>query len=233
MLTPASVTSMTQLLMVNAVYFKSFWAQQFDPKNTNKEPFFVSPTEVMEANMMSMESISVMFGISEELKSIAVDIPYSNPDYSMLIILPAENNSLDSLIRDLSLSRLQNLLENMYDDEVKLKLPRFKFEQEFDLAGTLFSMGITKLFDPRVSNLSAILKNSTKVRLNSVVHKSFITVNEEGTEAAAATAHIYARSGRPAFPTEFIANRPFLYMIRDVSSNLILFLGTVRRPFNL
>lgn len=242
LLVPGSITPMTKIMIVNAIYFKSFWAQQFDSTKTRKHKFYVSLAEEMNTEMMIMDSASVTYGISEELRASAVEIPYSNPDFSMVIILPDETRSLDSLIRELSLVKLQELLDNMYDDEVTLMIPKFKSEQELELAGALFSLGIRKLFDPRYVNLSLIFNSSInhnhnnqnndgyKIALDSVIHKSYISVNEEGTEAAAATAMIFARSGRPAFPTQFIANRPFLYMIRDVSTNLILFLGTVRRP---
>lgn len=234
---------MTKIMMVNAIYFKSFWAQQFDSSRTERQLFHVSNQEHLECNMMRLDSASVMFGLSDQLAVTAIELPYSNPDYSMVILLPDPSRSLDSLIRDLSLSKLQQLFDQMYDDEVMVMIPKFQAEQEFEFAGALFSMGIKKLFDPRYANLALIFADNNgnhsnqsstlspnKIALDSVVHKSFIAVNEEGTEAAAATAMIFARSGRPAFPTEFIANRPFLYMIRDISTNMILFLGTVRRP---
>ncbi|KAH9522930.1 hypothetical protein DERF_006484 [Dermatophagoides farinae] len=237
LIAPGTITPMTRIMMVNAIYFKSFWAQQFDSSRTKRQLFYVNHDEHLEVDMMTMDSASIMFGLSESLGVTAVEIPYSNPDYSMLIMLPDQSRSLDTLIRDLSLPKLQELFDQMYDDEVMLMIPRFHAEQEFELAGALFSLGIKKLFDPRYANLAMIFagksnqtSSSNKIALDSVVHKSFIAVNEEGTEAAAATAMIFARSGRPAFPTEFIANRPFLYMIRDVSTNMILFLGTVRRP---
>nr|XP_027201683.1 serpin B6-like [Dermatophagoides pteronyssinus] len=243
LIVPGTITPMTKIMMVNAIYFKSFWAQQFDSSRTERQLFHVSNQEHLECNMMRLDSASVMFGLSDQLAVTAIELPYSNPDYSMVILLPDPSRSLDSLIRDLSLSKLQQLFDQMYDDEVMVMIPKFQAEQEFELAGALFSMGIKKLFDPRYANLALIFADNNgnhsnqsstlspnKIALDSVVHKSFIAVNEEGTEAAAATAMIFARSGRPAFPTEFIANRPFLYMIRDISTNMILFLGTVRRP---
>nr|QWT72214.1 serpin 6 [Psoroptes ovis] len=246
LIVPGTITPMTKLIMINAIYFKSFWAQKFDRQRTQRQKFYVTNDEQLDVDMMTMDSISVMYGVSDSLGVQAIEIPYSNPDYSLLILLPDPVRTLDSLIQDLSLPKLQELFEQMYDDEVMLMLPRFHAEQEFELAGALFSIGIKKLFDPRYANLALLFNSSSsdnqnqndandenqtmKIALDSVVHKSFITVNEDGTEAAAATAMIFARSGRPAFPTEFIANRPFLYMIRDLSTNMILFLGTVRRP---
>lgn len=223
---------MTRVIIANAIYYRGVWAQQFEVKNTKKSKFYVSPVEEIDVDMMSLESASVMYGISETLQVSAVDIPYSNPDYSMMIILPDANKGLDSVIRDLTLSSLSDLTNNMFDNEVDLVIPKFRAEHEFELAGPLYSIGIRKLFDPRYVDLSLIFNtnNTDSMALDSVVHKAYINVNEEGTEAAAATALVLARSGRPAFETQFIANRPFVYLIRDVSTNSILFLGTVRRP---
>lgn len=220
------------MLVTNAVYFKSSWAHHFDQSKTKKDKFFVSPLEIIEVDMMNIYSANFLYGISETLQAIAVELPYSNPDYSMIIILPEVNRGLDSLLRDLTIDNLNELIHNMVDDDVNISLPKFKAEQEFELAGPLYSLGMKKVFDPRYSDLSTIFseQNHTTSALNSVLHKSFIKVDEEGTEAAAATALIFARSGRPLFPTLFEANRPFLYLIRDTSTNMILFLGTVRRP---
>lgn len=151
----------------------------------------------------------------------------------MVIILPSPEKGLDSLLRDLTATSLQELLDSMVDDDLNISLPKFTFQQEFELAGPLFSAGFKKVFDPRYVDLSVIFSDAEDrqaTALNAVLHKSYIKVNEEGTEAAAATALIFARSGRPLFPTEFIANRPFLYLVRDTSTNMPLFLGTVRRP---
>ncbi len=227
-----AINPWTKMIIANAVYFKSKWLNQFNKENTKKATFHVSPTHEIQVDMMSIET-TLMFGISEKLQATAIELPYANPDYSMIIILPHISRGLGSMIRSIKPSDLYELVSNMYDDEVNVVLPKFKVDQQFELAGPLYSMGVKQLFDPRFADLSGFFDKNTTVNgiaLNSVVHKSHITVNEEGTEAAAATAMIYGRSGRPVFPTQFVANRPFLYLIRDVATNFILFLGTVRKP---
>lgn len=238
-----AINPWTKMIITNAVYFQSKWLNQFNKDLTENTTFFISPTDEIPVQMMSIET-TLMYGISEKLQATAIELSYANPDYSMVVILPDVGRGLDSLIQSMKSSDLYELVANMYDDEVSVQLPKFKVEQQFELAGPLYSIGIRKLFDPRFADLSSFFEtednsNTTDTNvtrsgdgfaLNSVIHKSYISVDEEGTEAAAATAMIYGRSGRPVFQTQFIANRPFLYLIRDVATNFILFLGTVRKP---
>ena len=236
-----AVNPWTKIIITNAVYFQSKWLHQFNKELSTNSSFFVSPTDETVVQLMTLET-TLMYGISEKLQATAIELPYANPDYSMLVILPDVGRGLDSMITAMTASDLYDLVANMYDDEVTVQLPKFKVNQQFELAGPLYSIGIRNLFDPRFADLSLLFDSSNNnsvdlgekkrdhFALNSVVHKSYIAVDEEGTEAAAATAMIYARSGRPVFKTQFVANRPFLYLIRDVSTNFILFLGTVRKP---
>lgn len=235
LLPSGSINVGTKVVVANAIYFKSIWAHQFDVSKTTKEKFFVTPEETLMVDMMRMtdSSTNLLYGISEKLQATAVELPYSNQEHSMVIILPSAERGLDALLRDLTVPDLQELLNNMVDDDVNLVIPKFTAEQEFELAGPLYSIGFKKMFDPRYVDLSGIFADESDrnmTALNSVIHKSYIKVNEEGTEATAATALIFARSGRPLFPTEFVANRPFLYILRESSTNMILFVGTVRRP---
>lgn len=234
LLPSGSINAGTKVVVANAIYFKSNWANQFDVSKTTKDKFYVSPEEVIQVDMMSMtDSANLLYGISEKLQATAVELPYSNQEHSMVIILPSAERGLDALLRELTVANLQELLNSMVDDDVNLVLPKFTAEQEFELAGPLYSIGFKKMFDPRYVDLSVIFAHEADrnmTALNSVLHKSYIQVNEEGTEAAAATALIFARSGRPLFPTQFVANRPFLYLLRETSTNMIFFVGTVRRP---
>lgn len=214
----------------------------------------MNPAESIEATFMTQTG-NFMYGVSERLKATIIDMPYANQQFSMLIFLPETSRGVDGLIRVMQPSDIYDVVSNMYDDEVEVTLPKFKMEQEFDLAGPLYSMGIKSLFDPRFADLSGFFEpekqqpetssnvtsgnvtykpsssnNQKGVTINTIIHKSMITVDEEGTEAAAATAFLIARSGRPAYPTKFLVDRPFLFMIRDTATNVILFIGVVRRP---
>lgn len=234
LLPSGSINFGTKLVAANAVYFKSDWFYSFQVSKTTKDKFYVSPEEVIQVDMMSMtESKNLLYGISESLQATAVELPYSNQEHSMVIILPSAERGLDALLRDLTVQNLQELLNSMVDDDVNVVLPKFKAEQEFELAGPLYSIGFKKMLDSRYVDLSVIFadeRDRNMTALNSVLHKSYVEVNEEGTEAASATALIFARSGRPLFPTQFVVNSPFLYIILEKSTNMIFFLGTVRRP---
>lgn len=233
-----SVNPWTQMVLANAVYFQSKWLYQFDSSATEQRHFQVTPSESMQIPFM-VQTANLMIGTSDKLKLQVLDLPYADSQFSMLILLPDPSRGIDGLVRILSPQDIYELVGEMYEDEVQLSLPKFKMEQEFDLAGPLYSMGIKNLFDPRFADLSGFFQSNSPhgngteekgVTVNSVVHKTLIKVDEEGTEAAAATAFLMARSGRPAFPTKFIADRPFLFIIRDTATNVILFIGVVRRP---
>lgn len=238
-----SLNSYTQMLIANAVYFKSPWENKFDASFSEIGPFYVSQDEVKNVTLMKQTS-NFMFANSEELSVSIIDLPYVTSAYSMLIILPDSSRSIDNLVATMKAEDIYHLVTSMYSDEVEVTLPKFKLQQEFDLAGPLYSLGLKSLFDPRMADLSGFLDgdeysshsaNSSSspadmMAVNSVVHKATIALDEEGSEAAAATAFVLSRSGRPLFPTKFNANRPFMYLIRDTATNIILFSGIVRRP---
>ena len=236
LMSPGSLTPWTQIVIANAVYFRSQWMVQFDQANSVVEEFHVNPVESMNVTFMKQTG-SFMFGISESLGATALDLPYADQQFSMLILLPETSTGVDSLLKSLQPGDIYDVVSHMYSDEVEVTLPKFRLEQEFDLAGPLFSLGVKRLFDPRYADLSGFFANASHfdagLTVNSVIHKTAITVNEEGTEAAAATAFVVSRSGRPLFPTKFTVNRPFIFLIRDTATNVILFTGVVRRPNQL
>lgn len=202
LLSPGSVNSFTSLVLANAVYMHQRWLLPFESSQTIEGQFHVNPAEQINVQFMQMTS-NLMVGVSESLRCRILELPYSDRTLSMLILLPDPQAGVDQLLKRLRSDSLRSIVAQMYEDEVVVRLPKFKFEQEFELAGPLYSMGVRRVFDPRHSDFSGFIDttsdlNNTQslpVIVNSVVHKALIAVDEEGTEAAAATATLIARSG--------------------------------------
>ncbi|XP_013779833.1 serpin B3-like [Limulus polyphemus] len=231
LLPPFSVNPTTNFVIANAVYFKGTWLKQFDTKNNRKARFLTGPGQQKVVDMMFTTDV-FLYGISEVLRCTAVELPYSGQELSMVILLPHQSNSsLDNLIRLITPSRLQELSNSMYPHQVVLYLPKFHIENDFDLAGTLQHLGLRDIFNPVFADLSGFT-GYRDITVDAVRHKTYVDVNEEGTEAAAATGILATRISKPDGPTLFKANHPFLFFIRNNRLNLIVFMGTVNSPQN-
>ncbi|GIX67888.1 leukocyte elastase inhibitor [Caerostris extrusa] len=223
------ISSLTKMVVANAVYFKESWQQPFDEQRTIRQRFTLSSRHEIFVSMMNTRG-RFLYGKSEELQCNAVELPYAGNALSMTILLPKNRyNGVDVLANSLTPERLRNLLLDLYPREVLVSIPKFKMEDSFELSSVLSKMGLRTLFDTRRVDLSGFT-GQREFAVDAVHHKSFIDVNEEGTEAAGATSVISSRSARPIGPAAFIADYPFVYFIRDNLSNVILFLGTVQKP---
>jgi len=226
---PNSLDAFTNMVIANAVYFKESWEQTFDLDKTARRRFTTPTRNDIFVNMMSTRG-NFMYGKSEELQCYALEMPYSGNRLSMIILLPKNRYSgVDNLSHSLTPDKLRNLFSDMYPRDVMVNIPKFKFEDSFELSSVLSKMGLRSLFDSRRVDLSGFT-GQREFFVDSVNHKTFIDVNEEGTEAAASTVVITSRSARPIGPASFNADYPFVYFIRDNISNAILFLGTVQKP---
>ncbi|XP_041670259.1 leukocyte elastase inhibitor-like isoform X1 [Cheilinus undulatus] len=227
------VDSLTRLVLVNAIYFKGNWNKQFKENQTRDTPFRLNKNETKPVKMMNQKTKFPLTYIPEANCQI-LEMPYKGKELSMLIFLPNEmedgTTGLEKLESQLT---YENFVEwtrpdMMNEIEVMVGLPRFKMEEKYDLKGVLMSMGMVDAFNMGMSNFSGMSPANDLV-LSKVVHKAFVEVNEEGTEAAAATAAVMML--RCAMrPATFIADHPFLFFIRHNPSKSILFAGRYCSP---
>jgi serpin B len=235
LLSLGDLNALTRLVLVNAVYFKGNWASPFMKEITFDQPFFTDHGQVTVPLMSQSES----FPYAEGNGFQAVDLSYRGDDISMLILLPDRKDGLSELEKNLSVKSLQDCIARMTVTKVNVLVPRFKVVWgSAELSGDLKSLGMTLPFGPQAdfSGINGCCPPDPKALMVSMVlHKAFVEINEEGTEAAAATAlTMYAAmpffDGPPRPIPVFRADHPFLFAIRDRRSGMILFLGRLADP---
>jgi serine protease inhibitor len=226
---PGALRSDTRLVLTNAIYFKGDWETQFDKAQTKNEDFYLSQTKTTTAPLMHREGgFSYFDGGTFQL----LEIPYKSKELSMIIFLPKERSGLSGFEQSLTASNLQQWLSHLAPvSKVIVTVPKFKSTQQFELSAALRAMGMPDAF-----TAGADFSGMTGKRdfaLSEVIHKAYVDVNEEGTEAAAATA-VTMRALAMRAPTQpplvFRADHPFLFLIRDNRSNSILFMGRMDNP---
>ena len=221
---PGLIDALTTLVLVNAIYFKGNWARQFDPSLTKGATFWMRPAEGIEVPMMTQQQ-DFRYAESESVQ--VLELPYVGGDLSMFVVLPRKVDGLAELENALTAENLEKWTSDLWEREVFVALPVFKMSGKFMLGGTLASMGMTDAFGSN-ADFSG-MDGSKSLFISEVIHQAFIEVNEEGTEVAAATAVVMARSIPPPTPT-FRADHPFVFLIRDNNTASILFLGRVVNP---
>jgi serine protease inhibitor len=215
----------TVMILLNALYFNCVWEVEFDPKDTRQAPFYTDAgTEYGKVEMMDLEST---FNAAFTESLTAVELPYKNSKFSMFLFLPAEGTTVAQLVDGLDGEEWNRWMEQF--SEVKgftVRMPRFEFEFERSLADDLVEMGLGIAFSLQ-ADFSGITPPAD-IFISDVIHKTFIKVSEEGTEAAAATAVTMDRFSSGFFGIQF--DRPFLFAITENSSKSILFIGEVSEP---
>lgn len=226
------ITALTRLVLVNAIYFKGLWLNQFDKQATKPETFYLSVSEKTQVDMMYLGRKRLNYYNSSELGCQIVELPYIGNQSSMFILLPHDIKSLSPVESRLGADILDKIFRGLKSGvEVRLTLPKFTIHDEgVVLNECLKAIGMVDLFDEAKANLSGI-DGTTELCVSTVIHKAFVEVNEEGTEAAAATgAIVNFRSIAPDKVIDFVANRPFIFLIADKATHCILFLGRLTRP---
>jgi serpin B len=215
---------MTRLVLTNAIYFKGNRAKQFDKENTLEADFKVTPGKTVKVRMMSLTGKEAKFNYTETPELQILELPYDGGELSMLIMLPREDNlqTIEELLNGGNLTGWKN---NLMEQEVNVYLPKFTFETKYFMKETLEEMGMPTAFsmDADFSGMDG----TDRLYISSVIHQAFVEVNEEGTEAAAATAVVMLEKG---MPTTFRADHPFIFIIREKETGSILFLGRVVNP---
>jgi serpin B len=212
------------MYLINALYFKSKWQYEFDKKNTKSDHFTLAGGAQKKVEMME-QTTALPYYANERLQ--CVEMPYGNQAFSMVAILPAEHQSIEQLIDYLDDSVWQNIVGGMGQFNVWLKLPRFKVECEIPLNNPVKRIGLQRIFVGGLKNIS-----DADLYVSDIKQKTFVEVNEEGTEAAAVTVveiREYA-AGPGSGSVPFFANRPFLYLIKERSTGAILFIGRMDNP---
>uniref|UniRef100_A0A8C0U4V2 Leukocyte elastase inhibitor n=1 Tax=Cyanistes caeruleus TaxID=156563 RepID=A0A8C0U4V2_CYACU len=228
LLAEGTLNSFTRLVLVNAIYFKGNWKEQFNKKSTTEWEFRINKNETRPVQMMFKTARFNMTYIGDFQTKI-LELPYVGNELSMIILLPDSiqdgSTGLEKLERELTYEKLIDWInpEMMDSTKVRVSLPRFKLEENYDLKPLLRSMGMLDAFDSGKADFSGISSGNELV-LSEVVHKSFVEVNEEGTEAAAATAAVMMMRCAMRVP-EFTADHPFLFFIRHNKTRSILFCG--------
>uniref|UniRef100_A0A8C4U0F8 Leukocyte elastase inhibitor n=1 Tax=Falco tinnunculus TaxID=100819 RepID=A0A8C4U0F8_FALTI len=232
LLSEGSVDNTTRLILVNAIYFKGSWAEKFREADTTDMPFRLNKNERKTVKMMYQKK-KFCFGYIPEVKIRVLELPYDGRELSMIILLPDDieddSTGLQKLEKQLTLEKLQEWTcpEHLYSTDVHVRLPKFKLEESYDLTSDLAAMGLLDVFDSGKANLSG-MSGARDLFLSKIVHKAFVEVNEEGTEAAAATAGIAMLC--MVMEEDFNADHPFLFFIRHNPTQSILFFGRYTSP---
>jgi serpin B len=215
---------LTRLVLTNAIYFNAAWANPFEEEATRDGPFaLLDGSEVTVPMMRQTES----FGYTEGDDYQAVELPYDGREMSMVILLP-DRDSFEAFEDSLDVEQVQAIVENLEYGQVTLTMPRFEFDSGFSLKDALMELGMPAAFSAE-ADFSG-MTGDRALSIADVIHKAFVSVDEEGTEAAAATAVVMVESAMPAQPVEVTIDHPFIFLIRDIETGAVLFVGRVVDP---
>ena len=218
------INELTRLVLTNAIYFNAAWLHPFDKNSTKDGPFHLLDGNAVTVPMMKQTET---FGYAEGDGYQVVDLPYDGNELSMVILLP-QTGQFQAFEGTLDVQRVNIILASLERRSIVLTMPVFEFESQFSLKETLAAMGMPIAFSMG-ADFSGMTGNY-ELFIAEVVHKAFVSVDEAGTEAAAATAVMMQLTGMPQRPIEVTVDHPFIFLIRDVKTGSILFIGRVVDP---
>jgi serpin B len=221
-----NIHSEAMMYLINAVYFKGIWVSKFDKEATRTEDFYPATGSPLKVDMMRQEAD---FNYHSDENGGYLELPYGNNAFGMLLMLPHEGKTTDDVLEKLSGDYWNDIIRSMYGAKINLRLPRFKTECKYEMREKILSdMGMILPFTDGdgMADFSGI--SERPLVISEVIHKTFVEVNEEGTEAAAVTSVGMlgvADVPKERLPIDYIVNKPFLFAIRENSTGIILFIG--------
>lgn len=214
------------MYLINAIYFKGTWKYQFDKSKTTNADFFEEDGTTVQHRQMEMEA-EINYYNDDEFQ--VIELPYGNGTFNLMALLPKTGNTVSKIISGFNDELLKKITDSMEKTKVVVKLPKFKFEMNSLLNDPLKSMGMESAFAFNAD--FSRMDGYTDLCISRVIHKTYIDLDEEGTEAAAVTAvEIVEKVSDPNFQNLFIANKPFVYAITEKSTGAVLFIGTMMDP---
>jgi serpin B len=213
------------MYLINAIYFNATWKYQFDPEDTYQGDFILEEGGIHNTDFMHVEG-SFNYTVQEDFT--AVELPYGDSAFSMVVILPKPGVSAGEIVETMDAESWDSWFQNSYMHNVQIELPKFKYGFKLLLNDPLIDLGLGIAFTP-AADFSNITPGGG-IFISRVIHQTFIDVNEEGTEAAAATIVEMIETSAGGGPTLFRADRPFLYVIKENSTGALLFMGKVGKP---
>jgi len=220
-----AIDPMTRLVLTNAVYFNAAWQSQFEKAATTQGTFHLIDGGAVSVPMMHQTE---SFGYSQGDGFQVVELPYDGGEMSMVILLP-DDGRLKELEDSLDADVLQSAVDSLQWTRLALSMPGFTMESSFGLKDALSALGMVTAFAPGAADFSG-MDGTRELYIGEVGHTAFVEVDQAGTEAAAATAVIMQATAMPAEPIELTIDRPFLFLIRDIETGTVLFLGRVMNP---
>jgi len=211
------------MFLINAIYFKANWKYEFDESKTTGISFRLADGSSKAVQAMNQKTD---FGYFENDILQILEMPYGGEKFTMMVLLPKNNYSTGDIVAELTDENWNLWIQSLYETEINVTLPKFKFEFEKELNEMLIAMGMGVAFDADNADFSGI-NNQAQIFISKVKHKTFVDVNEEGTEAAAVTVVEMELTSTGNY---FYADKPFLFAIREKSTNSILFIGKVADP---
>ncbi|XP_036891369.1 serpin B13-like [Sturnira hondurensis] len=225
----ATLSSSIKLVLVNTVYFKGQWDREFKKEHTKEEEFWLDKDTSTPVLMMT-QLHTFSFTFLEDLQAKMLGIPYKNSELSLFVLLPNDIDGLERIINKISPEELEEWTRpgKMKQRPVDLRLPRFELEDSYDLQAPLAALGMGDAFNEHRADYSGMSSRSG-LSTQKFLHRSFVVVTEEGTEATAATGVSYGVSSGPSYETVH-CNHPFLFLIRHRESDSVLFFGRFSSP---